>query len=365
MKNKHYLHGGDLDAAAKLYGLDRNKIWDFSGNINPLGTSEKARDILSQNIDLISTYPDRNYTSLRETLATYCHTDSSYIMVGNGTSELISLAIHHLNPKKSLTLAPTYSEYEREIHLVGGTLDYYTLDSATEFTLDIEDLCHSLDQSYDLLIICNPNNPTSTTLTQTELGTILEYCKAKGIFVMIDETYIEFCDQPHVQSAISLTSRFTNLFVLRGVSKFFSAPGLRFGYGICQDAAFLKALGSKQNPWSVNILATLGAEAMFKDTDYISSTHALFVKERARIVKELLSWDTVHVFLPQANFVLLKLLNSKLTGSDIAAKLIGKNMLIRDASSFPSLDETYIRFCFLAPHQNDELLAELKQLLDQ
>lgn len=363
MKNKHYLHGGDLDAAAKLYGLDRNKIWDFSGNINPLGTSEKARNLLAQNIDLISTYPDRNYTNLRQVLATYCHTKASHILVGNGTSELISLAIHHLRPKKSLTLAPTYSEYEREIHMVGGVLDYYTLNPDAQFALDVSDLCHHLDSSYDLLILCNPNNPTSTVLTQKELGSILDYCKSKNIFVMIDETYIEFCDAPEQVSAISLAEKFPNLLVLRGISKFFSAPGLRFGYGICSDLPFLKALSSKQNPWSVNILAAIGARAMFEDTDYIDSTHRLFVNERARITQELLAWDTLKVFIPQANFVLLKLVDTPLTGGEIAAKLIAQNMLIRDASSFPSLDESYIRFCFLAPEQNDKLLMALKELL--
>ncbi|MEG0014657.1 MAG: aminotransferase class I/II-fold pyridoxal phosphate-dependent enzyme [Cellulosilyticaceae bacterium] len=363
MKNKHYLHGGDLDAAAKLYGLDRNKIWDFSGNINPLGTSKKARELMCKDIDFISTYPDRNYESLKETLATYCHTLASHILVGNGTSELISLAIHHLSPKKALTLAPTYSEYEREIQMVGGLLDYYTLNPHTQFTLDIEGLCQILDQSYDLLILCNPNNPTSTVLTRKELESILAYCKVKGVFVMIDETYIEFCDEPHQVSAISLTTKFENLLVLRGISKFFSAPGLRFGYGICSNIAFLTALKKKQNPWSVNMLATIGAKAMFEDIDYISSTHSLFVKERARLTAELSSWDAVQVFIPQANFVLLKLLDTPLTGSEIANQLIAQNMLIRDASSFPSLDETYIRFCFLAPHQNDKLLALLKTLL--
>ena len=78
---------------------------------------------------------------------------------------------------------------------------------------------------------------------------------------------------------------------------------------------------------------------------------------------ELLSWDKVDVFMPQANFVLLKLKDTTLTGNEIMNELIAKNMLIRDASSFPSLDESYVRFCFLTPEQNDKLLMELKALL--
>lgn len=363
MNNTHYLHGGDLDAAAKLYGLDRNKIWDFSGNINPLGTSLKAKELMKEHIDLISTYPDRSYTSLRETLAAYAQTHPDHIMVGNGTSELISLIIHHLRPKKALTLAPTYSEYEREIQLIGGTLDYYTLKADEAFYLDCHKLCQTLGQDTDLLILCNPNNPTSTALTHGQLTTLLAHCQAQGTFVLVDETYIEFCDDPSLFSAIALTKDFSNLLVLRGISKFFSAPGLRFGYGICSDIDFLATLLEKQNPWSVNMLASLGADAMFKDTDYITSTHSLFVTERARIVSELSTWDTLQIFIPQANFILLKLLGTSLTGSQIASKLLEQNMMIRDASSFPSLDTTYIRFCFLAPYQNDTLLTALKALL--
>lgn len=364
MKSKHYLHGGDLDAAAEIYGLNRNEIWDFSGNINPLGTSPKAKKCLLENIEAISTYPDRNYTSLRHTLATYCHTTASHIIVGNGTSELISLIIHLLRPKKALTFAPTYSEYEREIQMVGGTLEYHILEAKNAFALDPDKLFPQLTDAVDMLILCNPNNPTSTMLTPEHLTSILTYCDSRNIFVMVDETYIEFCDNPTLLSAIPLTDKFTNLIVLRGVSKFFSAPGLRFGYGICSDQKLLDELKKIQNPWSVNILAALGVEAMFTDVDYITSTHSLFVAERNRIFKELSNWKHLKAFKPEANFILLKLQDTSLTGSELVSALIKKNMLIRNASSFPSLDESYFRFCFLTRHQNDFLLQELYSMIE-
>lgn len=363
MKNEHYLHGGDLDAAARTYHLDRASIWDFSGNINPLGISQKAKDAICNNLDMISTYPDRTYTSLRQTLSTYCHAPVDHIMVGSGSTELISLVISILKPKKALALGPTYSEYEREISLVGGSLTYFSLKEEDDFKLNLPSLLTALKENHDLLILCNPNNPTSTALTTETLEEIIAFCKAHHIFVMVDETYIEFCDCIEHFCAIPLTMHYDNLFVLRGISKFFSAPGLRFGYGICSHLDLIRQLKHLQNPWSVTILATLAAEEMFKDRAYIDTTHQLFVEERKRMLKELLTWDKLHVFIPQANFILLKVLNPDLTGAFIQDTLVKQSMLIRDASSFPYLTDKHIRFCFLRPEQNTKLLESLHLIL--
>ena len=106
-----------------------------------------------------------------------------------------------------------------------------------QFQLSVEELCLALaKKQIDFLILCNPNNPTSSAIFHPELIKLLEFCQDHNIFVMIDETYVEFAPDVDAVTAVPLTQNFQNLMVLRGVSKFFAAPGMRFGYGITGNA---------------------------------------------------------------------------------------------------------------------------------
>ena len=134
IKHKDHFHGSDLEKIESIYGIKKEDIISFSANVNPLGVSPLLRASLSEKIDAITTYPDREYTSLRKCIAEYCHTDYENIIVGNGSTELISLFIQIEHPKKALVIGPTYSEYEREIALGGGTTLYYPLKEKDDFT---------------------------------------------------------------------------------------------------------------------------------------------------------------------------------------------------------------------------------------
>ena len=154
------------------------------------------------------------------------------IIVGNGSTELISLFIQIERPKKALILGPTYSEYEREIYLGGGTTHYYPLKEQDGFRLCLADFTAHLNESIDLLVICNPNNPTSSSITRGQMRQILDVCKQHDIFVMTDETYVEFAECMEEVSSIPLTNDYNNIIILRGTAKFFAAPGLRLGYAV-------------------------------------------------------------------------------------------------------------------------------------
>ena len=136
IKHKDHFHGSDLEKIEKIYGIKKEDIISFSANVNPLGISPLLRDGIAKHIDCITTYPDRDYVELRNSIATYCKTELENIIVGNGSTELISLFIQILQPKKAMILGPTYSEYEREIALVGGKTIYYPLREENDFILD-------------------------------------------------------------------------------------------------------------------------------------------------------------------------------------------------------------------------------------
>ena len=170
------------------YGIKKEDIIPFAGNVNPLGISPLLKKSMASHIESISEYPDRDYKELRSTLALYCNVPMEHIIVGNGATEMISLTMQLLRPKHALLLSPTYSEYTREIDLVGGHVEEYFLREDLDFKLDLNDLISKLTDDIDLLAICNPNNPTSSALNTEEITKILTHCKLHDIFVMIDET---------------------------------------------------------------------------------------------------------------------------------------------------------------------------------
>ena len=165
-------HGGDLDAIEREYGIPRNEIKDFSGNINPLGFPKSVEAQLAKNLDVISTYPDKNYFALREAIAVYTGANAKDIVVGNGSTELISAFIQTVNPKNSIIIGPAYSEYEQEVSLLGSSFSYFPLKEDDDFKTNITALIAALDDTVDMLVASNPNNPTGSAMTAKELRTV-------------------------------------------------------------------------------------------------------------------------------------------------------------------------------------------------
>lgn len=356
MQNTNAFHGSDVEAVRDIYKIKKEDITNFSSNVNPLGISWKLRETLAAHIDVISSYPDRNYKNLRMAIGEYIHADYQNILVGNGSTELISLIIQMKNPKKALLLGPTYSEYERELSLGGSDISYYNLKEKDEFEFDSWDFESSINPDIDMLILCNPNNPTSTCLDNRSLKMVLELCVEYDILVMIDETYVEFVTDVEAITAVPLTTVYDNLVVLRGVSKFFAAPGLRLGYAVSGNLELLNFINEKKNPWSINSLAEVAGSVMFSDTEYIEKTRMLIDDERNFMYESLSRLPKLKVYRPTGNFLLVRIEDESVTSQDFFEFCLKKGLMIRDCSSFASLKDRFVRFCIMQPEMNRELL---------
>ncbi|QUH28379.1 pyridoxal phosphate-dependent aminotransferase [Vallitalea guaymasensis] len=361
---KSHFHGSDLEKIESVYNINKYDIINFSGNVNPLGVSKNLLELLSKNVNVIGMYPDRAYTKLRKQLAKYIDVNYKNIIVGNGSTELISIFINIIKPTKALIVGPTYSEYEREISIGGGSSNYYPLKEELDFKIDIKDLLLNITDDMDLLVICNPNNPTSTSIYSEDIKCILEYCHEKNIYVMVDETYIEFTKEMDKITSVGLTNSYDNLFITRGVSKFYASPGLRLGYGICGNKTIMEKINNLKNPWTINSLASFAGEVMFEDEEYIKMTKDFIEQERNRIYKELDSWKDIKVYPPTANFILIKILRNDIDSHQLFETLIQKKIMIRDASTFPFLNSQFFRFCFMNKEQNDFILDELSKIFN-
>lgn len=359
MDTKPVFHGSDIEKICEYYHLKKEDITNFGANVNPLGLSENVKSAIAGHLDLLSSYPDREYTSLRQTISGYCHIPAEFILPGNGSSELISLLIETLSPRRTLILGPTYSEYSRELSFSGSTQEYYHLREERNFNLDVDDLCRVLKDGYDFLILCNPNNPTSSAILREDMERLLSFCFKHNIFVMIDETYVEFAPDISAVTAVPFTRKYSNLMVLRGVSKFFAAPGTRFGYGITGNAEFLREMKDKQIPWSLNSIGAFAGEEMFKDQEYINRTRKLILSERERMYRAVSQMPDYKTYEPYANFLLVKIIKNGVTSYDVFERCIKAGLMIRDCSSFQCLDGEFIRFCIMLPEANTRLLHEL------
>lgn len=362
-KTQTAFHGSDLEKIQEIYGVRKEDVVNFAANVNPFGISSSLKDELASNLDVISSYPDRDYTLLRKSIGEYCNANPEHIVVGNGSTELISIMAQFLEPQSALILSPTYSEYSREVGLAGGQVCYFELKETDDFSLDMDALFDEMNKKYDMLVICNPNNPTSGALHHAQLRTIFEYAKKVGTFIVIDETYVEFARDYKDITAVTLTEEYSNFIVLRGVSKFFAAPGLRLGYAVTSNQELLDTIRKKQNPWTVNSLAEQAGILMFKDTEYIKRTQELMWQEQDRMYEIFAASKDYKPYKANANFILLKILNPDLDASTLFDRCIRQGLMIRNCSSFPYLNEKFIRFCFMKPEDNDRLVEVLLKFI--
>ena len=367
MENKtdSAFHGSDLEKIEKVYGINKDEIISFSANVNPLGISHELSTELGKNISVIERYPDREYTGLREAIGSYCGTSWKNIIVGNGSSELIASFTKLKKGAKAMIIGPTYSEYARGISVGQGTAVYYELKEADGFKADVEDIKRHLSSELDILIICNPNNPTSGAIKKDELGEILDDCLEKHIFVMVDETYIEFAENSEDIEAIPFAEMYDNLFVIRGVSKFFAAPGLRLGYAVTGNAMLRDRITQNMEPWSVSSLAEYAGRVMFTDKEYIEKTKKYISDERNRVCAALDKFHDagIHYYEPSANFVLCRIMNARHSASELFDICIKEKMMIRNCATFPFLNDSYFRFCFMNPEDDDRLLAVIGEVM--
>ncbi len=172
---------------------------------------------------------------------------------------------------------------------------------------------------------------------------------------MVDETYVEFADKMEQITSIPLTNDYNNLVILRGTSKFFAAPGLRLGYAITGSQDLVRTINARKNPWTINSLAAIAGEIMFQDEEYIRKTRALIAAERTRMYERFAAREDFKVYPPAGNFMLVRILRKGLDAQQLFERTIRKGMMIRNCSTFPFLDDQYIRFCFMNPEQNDAL----------
>ena len=247
-----YQHGGDI------YSQDIQM--DYSANINPLGMPEAVRQALRDCLEreVCSLYPDSRCKKLRQALGRHHGVEEQWIICGNGAADLIFGLAAALRPVRGLVTAPAFSEYEQALRSVGCRTDYYYLRWDAGFALDAAGMCGCVREAaergepYDVVFLCNPNNPTGIPVKKEEIEQLADTCERLGAYLAVDECFCDFLDAWESYSVIPGLARFKHLFVLKAFTKLYAMAGLRLGYGLCSDEGLLERLQAVRQPWSVS-----------------------------------------------------------------------------------------------------------------
>ncbi len=363
-KQKRFVsHGGDVWGFARKYNIPLEKVLDFSGPTNFLGPSPKAVEAVKQWARLIKFYPDPNPVELRTEIAKYVGhgVDEANIIWGNGSIELIYMIAEALPCGfKAVIPVPSFTEYEKAALRVGGEPIFVKLPD--NFALDVESVKKAVTEDTRIVSICNPHSPSGTLYNRETVWDLVDFCRKRGVVVSVDENYIEFTEKTQDTTMAGYVKQYENLFVIRSVTKFYGMPGIRFGYGIAAEN-LIDTLQTVRQPWSINSLAGYAVLAAFKDTEFIENTKRTIAKERARFAKMLSEIGGLHVFPSETNFLLVKILNKKVTSTILKEELAKKGILIRDCSTFVGLDDSYFRVTVRSSEDNLKLIETLRNIL--
>ena len=379
-------HGGNIYKVFREKNI--KEILDYSSNINPYGIPESLKKRITENLEILERYPDPDYVELREKLAHLNNVNMSDIVLGNGATEIIFLFMKVINPKKILIVSPTFGEYERAVkatEISGDTVDlscsngdnknienkkieieYFELKESDDFKLNIENLKNELENKYDLLIICNPNNPTGKFLKLAQTEEILKECNKYDTKLFIDEAFIEFLSDGMKESIINTEENKKNLFVTRAFTKFFAIPGLRLGYGMYFDKELEQKISEKKEPWSVNNIAEMAGLTVLDDTEYIGKTLKWITEEKIYMYEKLNEISGIKVYETEVNFITgkidEKLFSEGLNVKVLREKMLEQGILIRDASNFNFLDERFFRLAIKDRASNERVIEAMKEI---
>lgn len=354
-----YDHGGNIFSVARSLGLTPDAISDFSASINPLGLSPVVKSALIGALDTLVHYPENCHDELKQALAGYHSLSPANFAIANGSTEIIYNLPTMLSGKKALIISPSFSEYARALTLHHWDSEHFILSPSSNFSIDISELERSLSSGIDLLYLCNPGNPSGTLYPQPLIEKIYYLCRAFGVFMVLDEAFMDFCEDGSAKHFIAGAE---NAIVLRSMTKFFGIPGLRLGYSI-SNSLLADRLDSIGGPWNVNTLALVSGVAALLDSQHNRRTLEFLDLERSTLLESIQQFPQFRVYPSSANFLLIEIINGMSAG-ELKGRLMDYRLLIRECSSFIGLSDRFFRIAVRSGEENRRLLECLGKILN-
>ncbi|MBE9053819.1 threonine-phosphate decarboxylase [Nostocales cyanobacterium LEGE 11386] len=353
-------HGGNLAWAAALAGCPPEAILDFSASISPLGPPNSAIAAIQLQIGNLRHYPDPDYSELRLALSHFHQLPSEWILPGNGSAELLTLAGRELAELSATTLiTPAFGDYYRTLAAYNAKVLEFPLSlHSGEWGVSKNSPSYSSSPPPESsgLLLNNPHNPTGRLFSREA---ILPYLQQYAL-VVVDEAFMDFVPPDGEQSLIEVVEEYPNLVVLRSLTKFYSLPGLRLGYAIAHPDRLAK-WQLWRDPWPVNTLAAAAAVAALQDQQFQEHTWKWLPPARNQLFQGLAAIPGLQPLEGAANFLLVE---SQQSSSQLQRQLLQHHqILIRDCLSFPELGDRFFRVAVLSESDNQRLLTALYSVL--
>ncbi len=348
-------HGGDLRAVAAEFAVDVNDIIDFSSNINPLGPPPGLWEELRSHLDDINSYPEPQARTFRRALAGKMEIAENRLLPGNGANELIHLLCLWKRPRRVVFPVPAFAEYNRAARLAGAAVK--TIPNSPDNSPDeLLPLIRNHLSAGDLLIICNPENPTGRYYPREIMAELAAAARERKAALLTDESFFPFTGRPPAESMSPAEE--PGLWVVTSLTKLWALPGLRLGY-LTGPADEIQEITKYGDPWRVNTLAQRAGLFCLADNTHLSHTVEYIRRERDFMSAGLHNIKDITVFSGSANYLLARSENEAVDCRKLYRKLMQKKLLIRKADNFAGLNKQYFRMAIRSPAENKYLLQEL------
>lgn len=332
-------HGDDF------YNSQQEVKLNFSSNVWHGANLDKLKEYLMQQFDRLTTYPEPDAKTLKRLLARRYEVQEENVTVTNGSISAFYLIAQAWKGVKSKIAVPSFAEYEDACRLHEHEVDFFPVG---------EDLSELSLGGYDLCWICNPNNPDGKLLRRGELLALIA-ANRQTCFV-IDQACMAFTTEDLLKP--SDVKNNPNLILVQSISKAYKVPGLRIGYIIASEENTMR-ISQYIIPWSINAIAIEASKYILIHPAQFTLPIRKWQRETAEFIYQLNKIEELEVLPTQTTFFLVRLKKGK--ASDLKRYLLDQHgILIRDASNFRGLDETYFRLSTQTSEANGMLVDALK-----
>jgi len=333
---------------AQRAGIPVERIVKLNGNENPYGPSPKVVQALAE-YTAYHIYPDPQQRRVRAALAEYVGTTPDRVVAGVGSDELIDLLMRlFLEPGDGVVLCtPTFGMYASFAQVNGARLMEVPRDQG--FDIDVPVVRKAAEQGAKMTFIASPNNPTGNLASEATVRELLE----TGMLVVVDEAYYEFAGS----TVASLVGEYSNLVVLRTLSKWAGLASLRLGYGI-MDTAVAERMMTVKPPYNITIASELALFASLADKELLLSRVRALTGAREELFQQLAEFKELTPVPSRANFILFRGPEGK--GEWLYEELANRGVFVRYYGAPPLQDS--IRTSVGLPEENRALIGALQEI---
>jgi histidinol-phosphate aminotransferase len=349
--------------AAGAYALPED-VALLASNESPEPPLEPVVAAIAAILTGVNRYPDPTNAKLRAALSDRYEVPASRIAIGNGSCDILLAAGEALlEPGAELVYGwPSFSVYPHLAAATGATDIRVGLNDRQEHDLDA--MLEQITAATRLVIVCNPNNPTSTAVPLEDIAEFVAQVP-RHVCVLVDEAYCEYNTLDDPDASVDLLSKHPNLVLLRTFSKVYGLCGLRVGYALCGSDTFVTAVNQVRQPFFCNAAAQAAAVESLKHGDAVAQRVERAIVARLEL-EDGLGELGITAAESQANFCWFDLpAREGLEPVELEAQIVKglgeRGVLVRAGAALGRAGA--LRVTYGTPEQNQRFLTALRELL--